>query len=204
MNLSRGKSSEELVNVIMNEIEPSSGKSLVRRRLIGLLVRDIWSNRLSKSTSLFSDYVHDYLIERFQFQEFQLACSFYRKTYEINLFWKILTGQIEENVYHYQMREYARILQAFIRFAKQSTMKSFDLRRILYELYPKWSNDRIDRLMKSIERDLQQTDDIEYVLLFMEDNEGHIGEFLRAIREELEIDKYDYVEQIKDLLIEQP
>ena len=43
------------------------------------------------------------------------ACHRYRNHYEIDLFWKILTGQIEENVYHDQMREFARILQYLIK-----------------------------------------------------------------------------------------
>lgn len=43
------------------------------------------------------------------------ACTRYRNNYEINLFWQILTGQIEENVYHYEMKEYARILQYLIK-----------------------------------------------------------------------------------------
>jgi len=194
MNLSRGKSSDELVNVIMSEIEPSND---VRRRLTGLIVKDIWTNRItSKSKGSFADFVRDQRLENIDIES---ACSNYRNTYEINLFWKILIGQVEEHVYHYQMKEYARILQAFIRFAKQSKMNSFDLRRILHELYPKWSNERIDRLMKTIPEN-----DVEYVLLFMEDDEGHVGEFLKAIREELEVEKYEYVEKVKELLIGQP
>jgi hypothetical protein len=45
------------------------------------------------------------------------ACQRYRNNYEINLFWQILTGQVEENVYHYQMKEFARILQYLIKLA---------------------------------------------------------------------------------------
>ncbi len=35
----------------------------------------------------------------------------------------------------------------------------------------------------------------------MEDDEGHIGEFLMNIREQLQLDKNQYIEKIKDILI---
>jgi len=52
------------------------------------------------------------------------ACHRYRNSYEINLFWQILTGQIEENVYHYEMKEFARILQYLIKLCSNSSSKS--------------------------------------------------------------------------------
>ena len=78
----------------------------------------------------------------------------------------------------------------------------------LHELYPHWTNERIALLIISAERQLEQTstqkNELEFVLLFTEDDEGHIGEFLMTIRKQLQIDKMEYVEKIKDLLIGQP
>jgi hypothetical protein len=74
----------------------------------------------------------------------------------------------------------------------------------LRELYPMWANERILRLIKSAERELQQSVEVEFLLLFMEDDEGHVGEFLRSIREELHEDKNEYIEKIKTILIGHP
>ena len=52
------------------------------------------------------------------------ACNRYRNNYEINLFWQILTGQVEENVYHYEMKEFARILQYLIKLSSNSSSQS--------------------------------------------------------------------------------
>ena len=52
------------------------------------------------------------------------ACYRYRNSYEINLFWQILTGQIEENVYHNQMKEFARILQYLMKLCKNLSSQS--------------------------------------------------------------------------------
>jgi len=54
----------------------------------------------------------------------QDACNRYRTSYEINLFWQILTGQVEEHVYHYEMKQFARILQYFIKLFSNSSSKS--------------------------------------------------------------------------------
>jgi hypothetical protein len=179
----------------------------IRRRMIGLLIKDIWSNKVSLGIQL-TDYVFDYLIKRFDSRDTAIemsynirdACHRYRNHYEINLFWQILTGQIEENVYHYEMKEFARILQCLIKLG--------DLKLVLHELYPHWNRERITRVVMSAERELQRSSiektQFEYFLLFMEDDEGHIGEFLRSIREELHVDKMEYIEKIKNILIDQP
>jgi len=43
------------------------------------------------------------------------ACQRYRNSEKINLFWGILTGQIEELVYHHQMRSISQLLQHLMR-----------------------------------------------------------------------------------------
>jgi hypothetical protein len=53
-------------------------------------------------------------------------------------------------------------------------------------------------LIISAERDLQQSSNekknFEFLLLFMEDDEGRIGKFLKNIREQLEFDKNEFIE----------
>jgi hypothetical protein len=43
------------------------------------------------------------------------ACRRYRNSEQINLFWGIITGQIEEMVYHHQMRSISQLLQHLMR-----------------------------------------------------------------------------------------
>ena len=73
------------------------------------------------------DYVSTYLNKRFDNQDRAMeistnlsdSCSRYRNNYEINLFWKILTGQMEENIYHHEMKEFARIFQSFVKMSSK-------------------------------------------------------------------------------------
>lgn len=186
----------------------------MRRRITGLLIKEIWSNKILNKTSNFHDYVFDYLTKRFHSKDIaieinsnlQTSSYRYRSHYEINLFWQILTGQIEENIYHYEMKEFARILQYFLKFSSFLwTITWSDFIQGLHELYPKWTNQCLSELIVSVEKELKQssndTNEFEYLLLFTEDDEGHIGEFLKSIRKQLQMDKYEYIKKIKDILI---
>ncbi len=160
-NLSIGKSSEALVDLLINEIVQENNDEYLsmykiefsdrntfyeqlciastsekmfprnrhmRRRMIGLLIKEIWSNKVYLEVQL-TDYVFDYLTKRFDSRNIAVemsynirdACHRYRNHYEINLFWQILTGQMEENVYHYEMKEFARILQYLIKLCSNSS-----------------------------------------------------------------------------------
>ena len=186
----------------------------MRRRMTGLLIKEIWSKKLFASKTNLTDYVFDYLTKRFDSREMARemsdtildACQRYQHHYEINLFWQILTGQLEDRVYHDQMKEFARILQ----YVLQSTARSLsELSDALHELYPHWTDERMARVMVAAERELQQsamdeTDKLGCLLLFMEDDEGRIGGFLRRIREELHIDKEEYIEKIRKVFLGHP
>ncbi|CAF2252205.1 unnamed protein product, partial [Rotaria magnacalcarata] len=77
-----------------------------------------------------ADHVADYFEERFRSHAMAIemgynlhdACQRYRNSERINLFWGILTGQIEEMVYHHQMRSISQLLQYLI---KMKTLYSF-------------------------------------------------------------------------------
>ncbi|CAF4175591.1 unnamed protein product, partial [Rotaria magnacalcarata] len=89
-----------------------------------------------------------------------------------------------------------------------STIRWLDLATALHELYPHWTNERISVLITSAERDLKEStienNELPFLLLFTVDDEGHLGEFLINIRQQLKLDKIEYIEKITDLLIGYP
>ena len=170
-----------------------------------------------------TDHVFGYLEKRFDgtavakevSDNLNDACVRYRRNYDINLFWRILTGQTEENVYHHEMREYARILQFFLRLSSPSQARSTRFRLTwpeftvaLRQLYPNRTNEQIAMLTRSAERELRTSSDdpdgLDFLQLFMEDDEGRVGEFLQAVREQRQLDRDEYVERIKHVLIGHP
>lgn len=77
----------------------------------------------NESYQTLADHVAAYFEKRFNSKPIAIemgynlrdACLRYRNSDEINLFWGIITGQIEEMVYHYQMRSISQLLQHLIR-----------------------------------------------------------------------------------------
>ncbi|CAF4245767.1 unnamed protein product, partial [Adineta steineri] len=82
------------------------------------------------STLTLADHVATYFEKRFDSKAIAIemgynlrdACQRYHNSEEINLFWGIITGQIEEMVYHYRMQSISQLLQHLI---KMKTFFSF-------------------------------------------------------------------------------
>ncbi|CAF1542511.1 unnamed protein product [Adineta ricciae] len=166
-SLSTGKSSEQLVDVLIkeiingNDIDAFEGKDYfesdgdqkavlpflrtstenrifnrrMRERMAGILIKEIWTEKIHKSNywqirdfqssspASFADQVAEYFEKRFASKSVAVelgynlrdACLRYHNCEEINLFWGILTGQIEEMVYHHRMKTISDLLQHLIR-----------------------------------------------------------------------------------------
>jgi hypothetical protein len=94
---------------------------------------DVDSDRSYKTLA---DHVAAYFEKRFNSKTIAIemgynlrdACLRYHNSEEINLFWGIITGQIEEMVYHYRMRSIGQLLQHLIRmktfFSRQQESSS--------------------------------------------------------------------------------
>lgn len=73
-----------------------------------------------------ADHVAAYFEKRFDSKDTAIemgynlrdACTRYQHSEEINLFWGIITGQIEEMVYHHRMRSVSQLLQHLMRMRK--------------------------------------------------------------------------------------
>ncbi len=83
-----------------------------------------------------ADHVAIYFEKRFNSKSIAIemgynlgdACQRYRNSEQINLFWGIITGQIEEMVYHHQMKAISQLLQHLIKmktyFSYQNQLSS--------------------------------------------------------------------------------
>ncbi|CAF1082503.1 unnamed protein product [Adineta steineri] len=214
------------------------------------------------STLTLADHVATYFEKRFDSKAIAIemgynlrdACQRYHNSEEINLFWGIITGQIEEMVYHYRMQSISQLLQhlikmkTFFSFQHDSTlpkarkaivsepnspvsmianrrlslfsMKEYRESPVLHHdltmtneqfieslkvFYPNKTDSQIDELFLSAKYDLQHINQsIEFSLLFIEDNEGRFGKFLSTLIQQLNQEKFSYVEEIKQILLGHP
>ncbi len=81
------------------------------------------TDKIRRPSPTLADHVANYFEKRFHSKTIAIemgynlrdACQRYRNSEQINLFWGIITGQIEELVYHHQMKSIGQLLQHFIR-----------------------------------------------------------------------------------------
>lgn len=137
------------------------------------------------------------------------ACERYHHSEQINLFWGILTGQIEEYVYHYQMQCIAQLLEHFIGIHADTSHLIFTMGQFIQALknfYPRKTPSQIEQLILAAQHDSSHSTDqsLEVDSLFIEDDEGRYGEFLSILIQQIHADKISYIEQIKQLLLGYP
>ncbi|CAF0887557.1 unnamed protein product [Rotaria sp. Silwood1] len=83
-------------------------------------------NNSNQNNKTLADHVAAYFEKRFNSHTIAIemgynlsdACQRYRNSERINLFWGIITGQIEEMVYHHQMKSISQLLQHLIKMKK--------------------------------------------------------------------------------------
>ncbi|CAF2823016.1 unnamed protein product [Rotaria sp. Silwood2] len=83
-------------------------------------------NNANQNNKTLADHVAAYFNKKFNSPMIAIemgynlsdACQRYRNSERINLFWGIITGQIEEMVYHHQMKSISQLLQHLIKMKK--------------------------------------------------------------------------------------
>ncbi|CAF0922434.1 unnamed protein product [Rotaria sordida] len=83
-------------------------------------------NNTNQNNKTLADHIAAYFEKRFNSHTIAIemgynlndACQRYRNSERINLFWGIITGQIEEMVYHHQMKSISQLLQHLIKMKK--------------------------------------------------------------------------------------
>ncbi|KAL7636418.1 UNVERIFIED_CONTAM: hypothetical protein RMT77_013193 [Armadillidium vulgare] len=156
-------------------------KKLTKRDTL-ILINDIWDERRkSKLKCCFTDFLNQYFSERYHIEEIRAewcyslvdACQRLAHEEEIGLFWGIICGQIQEDIYHHQEKMMEDILNAFKendRKNKGYIMKEKVL-LILRELFPLKSQESLDEILNLIQKtsSLRDPEVIKYKLLFYQD-----------------------------------
>ncbi|BFZ19882.1 hypothetical protein BsWGS_22921 [Bradybaena similaris] len=253
--LSEGKRSNELVDVLLSEIQSGGFVDTVgadyfepqgtgpevpeflrcdqpvrNRRLskrdTALLVRDIWRTKSAKDAERtdgirqnMGEFLAEYLRSRFPLQQIVLewgynlhdACQRYAHDDVIGLFWKVLNGEANEEIFHSQLLTIHRLLTHMTKLDAQKgnegTLSFDDFRKCLAEVFHLSDQENEDTtvsiMMKAVRNELEITDEqlvIDYKILFTEDDEGKTGQFLDEVKKFLKTQKEIYVNDIKENL----
>ena len=85
---------------------------------------DVRQHLVDHVTNYFEQRCHSKAIAIEMGYNLRDACERYSHSEQINLFWGILTGQIEEFVYHHQMQSISQLLQHFLRMHHEYSHRS--------------------------------------------------------------------------------
>ncbi|CAD5115419.1 DgyrCDS4394 [Dimorphilus gyrociliatus] len=197
----------------------------VRNRRLGkrdaaLLIKDIWRQKMVKDSenddnirSNMADFVKDYLNSRFPAESMVAewaynmrdACQRYSHDQKIGLFGFILSGDADEELYHYDYELLENIRSAFIKVdsnnAGSGQLNREEIQEVLKEQFPSWNDDEISNCIKAAISDLDMPKDssegFNYSNLFTEDDEGRMGTFCEEILKLLKTERMNYVDDLK-------
>lgn len=250
--LSHNKSTNECVDVLLNEIAAGGGSDAggaeyfdgkgtgpeipaylrfnghVRNRRLGkrdcsLLVRDIWrekaANDAGKTDGIrdkMADFLYEYLSRRFAMEQMRIewgynledACTRYAHDEMIGLFRAVLSNETDEEVYHGTMEQIEELMTAFNKIdlnkGNSGKITKEELRQGLKEVFPLIDPESIVAVITAaeVELDAKDTDEVNYQEMFKEDDEGRTGPFLDEVRKWMKQDKMNYVEDIKQQLVD--
>ncbi|KAK6185214.1 hypothetical protein SNE40_007497 [Patella caerulea] len=198
----------------------------VRNRRLGkrdcaLLIRDIWrekaANDAEKTDGIrdnMADFLQNYLKRRFSLDQMVTewaynlhdACQRYTHDENIGLFFRVLTGEMDEEVYHRQLQVVHQLMTHLLKKdmenGNQGTLSKDDFKEGLKEFLVGVEEDALTVLLKAAETELDANDtaNLEYKNLFTEDDEGKTGPFLEEIRKWCRQQKLEFVNEIKENL----
>ncbi|GFN79179.1 translin-associated factor x-interacting protein 1 [Plakobranchus ocellatus] len=264
--LSEGKRSNELVDVLLSEIqsggfadtagadyfdpqgtgpevpvylqhsEPVRNRRLSKRDT-ALLVRDIWrtksaqdAERTDGTRQNMGEFLLEYLQSRFPLQQIVVewaynlhdACQRYSHDDIIGLFWKVLDGKADEEIFHSQLLTIHSLLTQMTKLdAEQGnvgTLAPSDFGKCLIDFFKLQESEgeadggpepqdgvasalsvaRASSLVKAATLELEVGEDapLDYKSLFTEDDEGKTGPFLDEVKKLMKDQKKAYWQDI--------
>ncbi|XP_064611191.1 translin-associated factor X-interacting protein 1-like isoform X2 [Liolophura sinensis] len=244
--LSEGKTSNELVDVLLQEMasggvgdgggaEYFDGQGTgpevppylrceghVRNRRLGkrdcaLLIKDIWREKSAQDAespdgkrSSLAEFLYTYLTRKFGLEQMVVEWGYnlhdalqrYSHDESLGLFWGVLTGEVDEEVYHSQLQIMANLVNHLTKVdvekGNPGKLSREEFQQVLKEFFPQIPEDRLTRLMKAVDIELEtkEADELEYKNLFMEDDEGKTGPFLEEVKKYTDDQKEEYVDNI--------
>ncbi|XP_073163328.1 translin-associated factor X-interacting protein 1 isoform X2 [Lepidochelys kempii] len=193
-------------------------KKLNKKDVVNI-VKEIWKEKVSadlqkgKQSSL-PEFFLNYLQKRYgDASAFEWAYTIYEniKLYRSNeamsLFYDILSGKVDEGLYHGQNQLISNLLKELTASdsSNNGTLMTEQFNLALRAACPLKSNDQIQELIDASRYKAQSTEDfIDYRSLFMEDEEGNAEPFIAKIRSQYASEKQEYLRELRNELGHMP
>ena len=241
--LSEGKTSNELLDVLIEELKKSGGFSedsapsffsalgtdqsvpiylrctgKVRNRRLSkrdllFAITSVWQKRSEGSSSergekplvkFFHDYLRQHMFNEQMVYEWgyniHMGCQRHHDDDRVKLFFNALSGQQDEEIYHYQQaifdRTHTKLKQADS--SKDGGLSPDTMRWVLADFFPSKNEQRVDALIRAakLQVDWQDGELIPYSALFVQDDEGSCGYFLEELKDQITAEREEFVNTI--------
>ncbi|XP_046889335.1 translin-associated factor X-interacting protein 1 isoform X3 [Hypomesus transpacificus] len=179
------------------------------------VIREAWKEKVtedekSDKSSDLGEFLHRHLERQHREQAgdwaYSLMESFHQHSNDdvINLFYLILTGKVDESVYHGQTHLLSNLLKVLIKTdtSGSGSLTLQEFREALRMAFPLKTDLDVEEMLSVAqqEQDSSSIGTINYQKLLMEDSDGKHRDFLTLVRRQSEREKQQYVSQLKSQL----
>lgn len=196
--------------------------SKVRNRMMAKrdtekLVKEIWQEKNKADAGKgevmsLMDFVHVHLQKKVGISaailewgySFMYGLKQYSYDADCELFLKILTGEVNEDVYQDQVQLQKTIsdLMLSMDYAANGgkavgTLSKIQLQTALRSFFPHKTSDRLKELYKALDKD-QPGKEVVYAKLFEEDREFNQGEFAECVRDQQLEERLEYLDELEE------
>uniref|UniRef100_A0A452HT82 Translin-associated factor X-interacting protein 1 N-terminal domain-containing protein n=1 Tax=Gopherus agassizii TaxID=38772 RepID=A0A452HT82_9SAUR len=231
--LEEGKTSDQLVDVLLEEIGtgvlkekdsfPGLGKGdkvpvylryegqvknkkLNKKDVVNIL-KEIWKEKQSSLPEFFLSYLQKKYGDSSAFEwayTIYENIKLYRSNEAMSLFYDILSGKVDEGLYHGQNQLIANLLKELMASdsSNSGTLMTEQFSLALRAAFPLKSSDQIQELIDVSRYRAESPEDlIDYRSLFIEDEEGNAEPFVAKIRSQYASEKQEYLRELRNELV---
>uniref|UniRef100_A0A8C0G8K1 Translin-associated factor X-interacting protein 1 N-terminal domain-containing protein n=1 Tax=Chelonoidis abingdonii TaxID=106734 RepID=A0A8C0G8K1_CHEAB len=230
--LEEGKTSDQLVDVLLEEIGtgvlkekdsfPGLGKGdkvpvylryegqvknkkLNKKDVVNIL-KEIWKEKQSSLPEFFLSYLQKKYGDSSAFEwayTIYENIKLYRSNEAMSLFYDILSGKVDEGLYHGQNQLIANLLKELMASdsSNSGALMTEQFSLALRAAFPLKSSDQIQELIDASRYRAESPEElIDYRSLFMEDEEGNAEPFIAKIKSQYASEKQEYLRELRNEL----
>ncbi|XP_077104903.1 translin-associated factor X-interacting protein 1 isoform X2 [Siphateles boraxobius] len=175
------------------------------------VIKDIWRNKTTENekNDYFRDlqaFLHSYLVEQYKDKSGEWAYSLMESIQNnlkddfICLFNEILTGKVDESIYHGQTKLLSHLLKVFIQsdITQCGSLTVLEFSEALKKAFPLKSDQDIEELLMMAQTELRSNGvRISYQALYTEDTDGRHKEFLSLVKKQATAERLQYISELR-------
>ncbi|CAF1133761.1 unnamed protein product [Rotaria sordida] len=190
---------------------PVKNRRLTRRDVV-VLIQEIWTERRISDkqdgrTKSLSEFIYEFFRNRYgnhntaveMGYNLDYACKRFKYNDNCQLFYHILSGEADEDIYHYTKNLIEHLAERILKESEtypNGSVPSEKFHNMLTKYLPNKSSNDISELVAAAEKEQPNEEQISVAKLFSVDDEDNYGEFIRVLKRQLNDDKQSYIHDV--------